>query len=140
MLAWPPRLHAQHVSTDTGAAAEPPHPASVIPIPKGSAQPASCADLRGLAVSTLAATVYAAVLECRASNFEEVEGSRAEGQFSFRRRCGLPGPLGMSLAAFGLQEQVRFRGVQLWACFVDFKQAYDRVRRDSLWAKLEARA
>ena len=26
---------------------------------------------------------------------------------------------------------------QLWACFVDFKQAYDRVPRERLWAKLE---
>jgi hypothetical protein len=29
------------------------------------------------------------------------------------------------------------RRTQLWACFVDFKQAYDRVPRERLWAQLE---
>ena len=37
-----------------------------------------------------------------------------------------------------LQEQGQRNGQQLWVCFVDFKQAYDRVRRDLLWHKLAA--
>ena len=108
----------------------------ITPIPKGTAPPASCADLRGIAVGTLSARVYAAVLERRVSDWAEAAGIRSEGQFGFRRRRGT------SHAAFvlrTLQEQARLLGGELWACFVDFKQAYDRVRRDLLWAKLEAR-
>ena len=70
------------------------------------------------------------------SAWAEAAGARAEGQFGFRRRRGT------SHAAFILrilQEQAVQRGEELWACFVDFKQAYDRIRRDLLWAKLEAR-
>ena len=36
-------------------------------IPKGSAPPASCADLRGIAVGTLPAKLYASLLESRVS-------------------------------------------------------------------------
>jgi hypothetical protein len=38
-----------------------------------------------------------------------------------------------------IQDQHRSSGQQLWVCFVDFKQAYDRVPRERLWAKLQAR-
>ena len=106
------------------------------PIPKGSAAPTSPADLRGIAVGTLAAKVYAAILERRVSNYAEEAGLRAEGQFGFRRRRGTSHPV---FVLRTLQEQQRRCGGQLWVCFVDFKQAYDRVRRDLLWAKLEAR-
>ena len=39
-----------------------------------------------------------------------------------------------------LQEQYRSNGQQLWACFVDFKKAYDTVPRSCLWNKLWARS
>jgi hypothetical protein len=32
----------------------------------------------------------------------------------------------------------RQRGRKLWACFIDFKQAYDIDLREQLWAKLAA--
>ena len=106
-------------------------------IPKGSAAPASCNDLRGIAVGTLPAKVYASVLERRASDWAEASGSiRASGQFGFRRKRST------AQAAFvlrTLQEQHRQHGQQLWVCFVDFKQAYDRVQRQLLWQKLASR-
>ena len=92
-------------------------------VPKGKKPPATCADLRGISVGTLSAKVYATVLERRVSAWAEAAGVRAEGQFGFRRRRGT------SHAAFvlrTLQEQAQLLGGELWACFVDFKQAYDR--------------
>jgi hypothetical protein len=38
-----------------------------------------------------------------------------------------------------VQDQHRANGQQLFACFVDFKKAYDTVPRAKLWAKLQAR-
>ena len=60
---------------------------------------------------------------------------RAEGQYGFRRQRGTAHP------AYNLRsliEQTRAENCQLWACFVDFKQAYDTVPRQQLWAKLTA--
>ena len=38
-----------------------------------------------------------------------------------------------------LRDQHRSSGQQLWACFVDFNEAYDTVPRQQLWDKLTAR-
>jgi hypothetical protein len=37
-----------------------------------------------------------------------------------------------------LQDQHRAEGLQLCACFVDFRKAYDSVPRERLWDKLAA--
>ena len=105
------------------------------PIPKPGGDPTCCESLRGIAVGTLAAKLYACVLEVRVSDWAEASGSRASGQFGFRRKRST------GQAAFvlrTLQEQHRRGKQRLWACFVDFKQAYDRVPRQLLWEKLEA--
>lgn len=106
------------------------------PLLKPRSDPACCASYRGIAVGTLAAKLYAALLEQRVSAWAEAGGSRAEGQFGFRRQRST------AQAAFvlrTLQDQHRQDGQQLWACFVDFKQAYDRVPRRRLWRRLQAR-
>jgi hypothetical protein len=55
-------------------------------IPKPGAAPGSCDGLRGIAVGTLPAKLFAAVLEQRVSDWAEACGCRAEGQFGFRRK------------------------------------------------------
>jgi len=84
----------------------------------------------------MAAKLYAAILEQRLSDWAEASGSRAAGQFGFRRKRSTAQA---ALVLRTLQDQHRRQGQQLWACFVDFKQAYDRVPRQQLWAKLAAR-
>lgn len=106
------------------------------PIPKPGGDPNSCDSLRGIAVGTLAAKLYASVLEVRVSEWAEASGSRASGQFGFRRKRST-GQAAFMLRT--LQEQHRRGKQRLWACFIDFKQAYDRVPRQLLWEKLEAR-
>ena len=103
---------------------------------KPRADPTVCSSYRGIAVGTLAAKLYAAILECRLSDWAEATGSRATGQFGFRRKRGTAQA---ALVLRALQDQHRRSGRQLWACFVDFKQAYDRVPRQLLWEKLAAR-
>ena len=107
----------------------------ITPILKAGGNPLEFGSYRGIAVGSLPAKLYAGVLERRASDHTEANNSRASGQYGFRRGRST------TQAAFVLRtlmEQHRAEGVPLWACFVDFKQAYDTVPRDKLWAKLAA--
>ena len=106
----------------------------IAPILKPGGDPTS--SLRGIAIGTMAAKLYAAILEQRISDWAEASNFRAAGQFGFRR---LRGTAQAALVLRALRDQHRLRGQQLWGCFVDFKQAYDRVPREQLWQKLAAR-
>jgi hypothetical protein len=108
----------------------------ITPIPKAGAIPGSFDGLRGIAVGSLAAKLFAMILERRVSDWAEVSGNRAAGQFGFRRRRSTAQA---ALVLRSLQDQHRASGQQLWACFVDFRKAYDCVPRQQLWAKLAAR-
>jgi hypothetical protein len=106
------------------------------PILKPGGDPGSGGSWRGIAVGTLPAKLYAALLEQRISAWAEASGNRADGQFGFRRQRSTAQA---ALVLRTLQDQHRQGGQQLWVCFVDFKQAYDRVSRERLWLKLAAR-
>lgn len=96
----------------------------------------SCDGYRGIAVGTLCAKVYASVLERRLSLWSEQHHLRAEGQFGFRsgRNCAQA-----NFVLRALVDQSRYNHQKLFACFVDFKKAYDSVPRHLLWAKLQQR-
>ena len=82
----------------------------------------------GIAVSALAATLFAMILKQRVSNWAADRGSRAAGQFGTAQAVLVLGVL---------QDRHRSRGQELWACFVDFKKSYDTVPRQRLWEKLQ---
>ena len=85
-------------------------------------------------MGTLPAKLFAAILDRRVTAWAEAEGLRAEGQFGFRRKRSC------AQAAFILRttiERQRAQGGKLYACFVDFKKAYDLVPRHLLWVKLQ---
>ena len=82
----------------------------------------------------------AAGLERRVTDHAEAEGQHAEGQFGFRRgRSTEQAVLALRTAmdCYRLRRRRGSRPGQLWVCFVDFKQAYDRIPREQLWAQLE---
>ena len=114
------------------------------------ATPAKPSDFRGIAVGALLAKLYAAALEGRVSAHAEAAGVHAEGQFGFRRgRSTEQAVLVLSTLVDSYRQQHRLRhrqqrmrrsggrAGQLWAAFIDFRQAYDRVPRQQLWAQLE---
>lgn len=105
-------------------------------IPKAGAAADSCDGLRGIAVGTLPAKLFACMMERRISDWAEASGSRATGQFGFRRRRSTAQA---ALVLRSLQDRHRSRGQQLWAAWVDFRKAYDSIPRRRLWAKLAAR-
>ena len=92
-------------------------------------------NYRGIAVGSLFGKLYSMVLEHRLNQFAEENGLRASGQAGFRRkrRC--------SDHVFVLKHLIdrsRASGQHLFACFVDFRKAYDMVRRDLLMQSLAA--
>lgn len=110
---------------------QPPHWAAAIlcaVFKKGD--PADLDNYRGIAVGSVLGKLYSMILESRLNEFCERQGIRAKGQAGFRRsrRC--------SDHVFVLRhliDRVRSRpGQHLFACFVDFRKAYDTVRRDLL--------
>ncbi|KAI3432724.1 hypothetical protein D9Q98_004266 [Chlorella vulgaris] len=60
---------------------------------------------------------------------------RAGGQVSLRRQHDTAHVV---LLLCNLQVQACAEGLQLCACFVDFRKAYDSVPRERLWDKLAA--
>ena len=108
-------------------------------VPKVSI-PTKPSDFRGIAVGAMLAKLYAAALESRVSAHAEAAGVHAEGQFGFRRGRNTEQAVLVlrTLVDSYRQRRRRRHGTgQLWAVFVDFKQAYDRVPREWLWARLE---
>ena len=109
-------------------------------VPKVST-PTKPSDFRGIAVGAMLAKLYAAALESRVSAHAEAAGEHAEGHFGFRRgRSTEQAVLVLRTLVDSYRHLLRRRrhGTgQLWAVFVDFKQAYDRVPRERLWARLE---
>ena len=95
------------------------------------------AALRSAHKSVQAAKLYTVLLERRRrrlSAWAEGTGRRAAGQFGFRRDSSTSQAahvLRTLQDSYRLQAQ-RACDCHLWACFVDFKQVYDRVPRDRL--------
>ena len=107
---------------------------ALVPVRKPGAAHQTPEGYRGIAVGTLAAKLYAGMLNDRITAYTEAAGIRAAGQAGFRRGFGCSD---QTLALRAIIERQRARGQRLYACFVDFKQAFDRVPRDLLWLKLE---
>ena len=107
---------------------------ALVPIWKPGAAHQTPEGYRGIAVGTLHAKLYAGMLNDRITAYTEAAGIRATGQAGFRRGFGCSD---QTLALRAIIERQRARGQRLYACFVDFKQAFDRVPRDKLWFKLE---
>ena len=91
-------------------------------------------NYRGIAVGTVLGKMYATLLNFRLTRWAEANNLRAAGQAGFREdhRC-----TDNLLILRTVIEQQRAARAPLYACFVDFRKAYDSVPRDLLWTKLE---
>ena len=87
-------------------------------------------NYRGIAVGSVMGKIYSMILESRLSTYCERNGLRAEGQAGFRPARSTADNL---FVLKHLVDKHRVgRSGRLYVCFVDFKKAYDRVRRDLL--------
>ena len=86
-------------------------------------------NYRGIAVGSVMGKMFSMLIEKRLSAYCEQHGFRAWGQAGFRERHRTCDHV---FVLKHLVDRSRLRGHQLFACFVDFKKAYDLVRRDLL--------
>jgi hypothetical protein len=92
-------------------------------------------NYRGIAVGALMGKIYSMIVEARLDRFCEAHGYRATGQAGFRRKRAC------SDHVFILKHLIdRTRADarrNLFVCFVDFRKAYDMVRRDLMMECLD---
>ena len=126
----------QHTANHSGSTANPQTHCSAHQAAPTKPAPTQPADLRGIAVGSLLAKLYALGLERRVSDYVEAAGLHADGQFGFRRRRSTEQAVFVLRTLVDWHRRQRQRGSrgsvsqrQLWACFIDFKQAHDRVPR-----------
>lgn len=91
-------------------------------------------NYRGIAVGSLLAKLYAAVLNVRLMEWTERHDLRARGQAGFRKDHRTTDQV---FVLRTLIERARADRQPLYACYVDFKKAYDTIPRDLLWLKLQ---
>lgn len=107
---------------------------ALVPIRKPGANHTRPDGYRGIALSTLPAKLFGGILADRFTQYAEEAGLRAAGQAGFRPGYGCSDQI---FTVRALVERQRARGQRLYVCYVDFKQAFDRVPRDFLWGKLQ---
>lgn len=138
----PPHVLAEAVASlfthivDTGDYPSAWQLAKLVPIYKGKGPSSSPANYRGIAVMNSLAKCFSSVLEKRLSSYLDSENLRALCQSGFRRRMGPP----HNLFTLHHLQTLHCRSGQppLYVCFVDFVKAFDMVRRDLLWFRLQA--
>ena len=105
----------------------------ITPIHKGG-DLADPGNFRGIAVGSLLAKLYAALLNGRLMEWTERHGLRARGQAGFRKDHRTTDQV---FVLRTLIESSRSSKQPLYSCYVDFKKAYDTIPRDLLWLKLQ---
>ena len=103
---------------------------ALVPVPKPKGRADVFDDHRGIAVSPVAAKLFAMVMLARLDKWAERRGLRAKGQAGFRAGRGTPDNL------FVLRHMIDSAAVHkrpLFCAFIDFSKAYDRVDRAILW-------
>lgn len=106
------------------------------PIPKSHLDPQSTTNYRGIALQSFVAKSYCRMLNSRLRDWLESNDALSDEQNGFRANRSCQDHI------FALTSVIENRMCQkkdTFACFVDFKKAFDCVNRDLLWDKLSVR-
>ena len=106
---------------------------ALVPVPKPKGRPDVYDDHRGIAVSPVAAKLFAMVMLARLDRWAEGRGLRAKGQAGFRAGRGTPDNL---FVLRHMLDAAAARERPLFCAYIDFSKAYDRVDRAILWRVL----
>ena len=97
-------------------------------------------NYRGITVSSVLSKLYATVLERRISGWAEQHGLRAAGQAGFRQNHRTTDNILIMktlIESCKAMKTSRQHG-RLYACFVDFRKAFDTIPREKLWEHLSS--
>ena len=106
------------------------------PIEKSGADSDSLnpSDYRGISLQSVVMKVFCAVLNNRLSDYLETNNLLVEEQNGFRQDRSCQDHL---FTVYNLVESRQLSGLQTFACFIDFRKAFDSITREVLWKKLE---
>ena len=110
--------------------------AIIKPIPKTSRASKLPTEYRGISLQSFVAKTYCRILNSRLRDYLEANGALCDEQNGFRpgRNCQ-----DHIFTLTTIIENRLLNKMDTFACFVDFKKAFDCVNRDLLWHKIEAR-
>ena len=97
-------------------------------------------NYRGITVGTILSKLYATVLERRISSWAEDKGLRASGQAGFRKDHRTTDNILIMRTLIESSKALKTskQHGMLYACFVDFRKAFDTVPREKLWQHLSS--
>ena len=107
----------------------------VVPVPKPKGNPQCMDDYRGITVGSALSKMYSMVLLHRLDDWAEKNGLRACGQAGFRKGRGT---VDNSVILQHIINKHKKMGKAVYTAFVDFRKAYDCVRREVLWECLKS--
>ena len=105
------------------------------PIPKGGVSDArDPSSYRGITIASSVYKLYVSVLNNRLTRWSETYGLLHDSQNGFRQKRSCQDHLSTLSSIIDTRRKMR---KSTFVAFVDFSKAFDRVRRNLLWKKLE---
>ena len=110
--------------------------AIIKPIPKANKKSTLPSEYRGISLQSFVAKTYCRIMNNRLKDFLEINNILSDEQNGFRpdRYC--------QDHIFSLTSIIENRMLgrkYIFACFIDFRKAFDCVNREMLWEKIETR-
>ena len=97
-------------------------------------------NYRGITIGTMISKLYATVLERRISSWAEDKGLRASRQAGFREDHHITDNILIMRTLIESSKALKTskQHGMLYACFIDFRKAFDTVPREKLWQHLSS--
>ena len=106
------------------------------PIPKTSWESKNPNDFRGISLQSVIMTTYCRILNSRFSDWIELNSILSEEQNGFRPgRCCLD----HIFTSSSIVENRMIGNHDTFACFIDFRKAFDSINCHSLWKKFHSK-
>ena len=110
--------------------------AIIKPIPETSRPSKLPTEYRGISLQSFVAKTYCRILNSRLRDYLEASGALFDEQNGLRPDRNFKDHIFILTAII---ENRLLNKMDTFACFVDFKKAFDCVNRNLLWHKIEAR-
>jgi hypothetical protein len=108
---------------------------AIAPVPKSKGSLDNQDDYRGITVGIALSKLYSMVLLHRMDRWAEANNMRARGQAGFRHGRGTPDN---AVVLNHIIDKYRKQGKAVYAGFIDFRKAYDCIKRPLLWECLQS--